>query len=111
MSWKPPNPQDNNYHSNFLDYTSALYRVAPVRFGYGLGMERFEQFRFLVPAVPLRRGFSVQFDREDGSGSGSWKMVPAVPVPRSVPSKNGSDGSGFLFQFGSWATLILFFRN
>ena len=48
-------------------------RVAPVRFGYGLGMERFERFRFLVPAVLLRRGFlcvSVQFNREDGSASG-----------------------------------------
>ena len=35
-------------------------------------MERFEQFRFSVPAVPLRRGVlcvSVQFNREDGSGS------------------------------------------
>ena len=55
-------------------------------------MERFERFRFSVPAVPLRRGFlcaSVQFSREDGSGSGfgSWKTVPAVPVPRSVPGK------------------------
>ena len=63
-----------------------------VRFGYGLGMERFERFRFSVPAVPLGRGFScvsVQFYREDGSGSvfGSWKTVPAVPVPRSVPAK------------------------
>ena len=30
---------------------------------------------------------SVQFSREAGSGSGfsSWKTVPAVPVPRSVP--------------------------
>ena len=55
-------------------------------------MERFERFRFSVPAVPRRRGFlcvSVQFSREDGSGSGfgSWKTVPAVPVPRSVPGK------------------------
>ena len=63
-----------------------------VRFGYGLGTERLEQFRFSVPAVPLRRGFwcvSIQFHREDGSGSGfgSWKTVPAVPVPRSVPAK------------------------
>ena len=46
-----------------------------------------------VPAVPLRRGVffcvSVQFSREDGSGSGfgSWKTVLAVPVPRSVPGK------------------------
>ena len=23
----------------------------------------------------------------DGSGFGSWKTVPAVPVPRSVPGK------------------------
>ena len=50
-------------------------------------------------AVPIfgsggssEKGFlcvSVQFDREDGSGSGfgSWKTVPAVPVPRSVPAK------------------------
>ena len=63
-----------------------------VRFGYGLGMERFERFRFLVLAVPLRRKFfsvSVQFTTEDGSSSGfgSWKTVPAVPVPRSVPGK------------------------
>ena len=55
-------------------------------------MERFERFRFSVPAVPLRRGFlcvSVQCNREDGSGSGlgSWKTVPAVPVPRWVPEK------------------------
>ena len=65
-------------------------RVAPVRFGYGLGMERFERFRFSVPAVPLMRRFlcaSVQFSREDGSGFGSWRTVPAVLVPRSVPGK------------------------
>ena len=30
---------------------------------------------------------SVQFSREGGSGFGSWKTVPAVPVPRSVPGK------------------------
>ena len=55
-------------------------------------MERFERFRLSVPAVPLGRGFlcvSAQLHREDGSGSGfgSWKTVPAVPVPRSVPAK------------------------
>ena len=66
--------------------------MAPVRFGYGSEMERFERFRFSVPAVPRRRGslrVSVQFSREDGSGSGfgSWKKVPAVPVSRSVPRK------------------------
>ena len=30
---------------------------------------------------------SVQLKREDGSSFGSWKTVPAVPVPRSVPGK------------------------
>ena len=84
MSWTPGGDQK----------VSAKNRVAPVRlrFGYGLGMERFERFRFSVPAVLLRRGclcFAAQFHREDGSGSGfgSWKTVPAVPVRRSVPAK------------------------
>ena len=64
--------------------------LGSVRFGYGLGMERFERFRFSVLAVPAKRGFlfvSVQFSTEDGSGFGSWKTVPAVSVPRSVPGK------------------------
>ena len=30
----------------------AEFRVAPVRFGYGRGVERFERFRFSVLAVP-----------------------------------------------------------
>ena len=63
-----------------------------VRFGYGLGMERFEPFRFSVLAVPLQRGFSVfqySLTERDTSGSsfGSWKTVPAVPVPLSVSGK------------------------
>ena len=33
--------------------------MAPVRFGCGLGMERFERFRFSVPAVPLGGGLCV----------------------------------------------------
>ena len=76
---------------------------APVRFGYGLGVEQLERFRFSVLAVPLRKGgscVSVQFSRkgrfrfqfrflEDNSGGyhsafGSWK--------------NGFDGSGFRFM-------------
>ena len=70
---------------------SGWPRLGSVRF-YSLGIERFQRFRFSVPAVPLRREFlcvSVQFHRGDGSGSGfgSWKTVPAVPVPRSVPAK------------------------
>ena len=49
---------------------------------------------------------SAQFHREDGwgSGFGSWKTVPAVPVPRPVPAKTVPAGSGFRFRFGSWAT-------
>ena len=41
-----------------------------------------------------------------GSGFGSRKTVPAVPVLLLVSGKNGSDGSGSRFQFGSWATLF-----
>ena len=48
---------------------------------------------------------SAQFHREDGSGFGSWKTVPAVPVPRSVPAKTVPtvpvSGSGSV----PWATL------
>ena len=79
-----------------------------VRFGYGSWMGRFERFRFSVLTVPFWKGFSsvsVLFTRKgrfrfrflkngsDGSGSSSgfWK--------------NGSDCSGFRFQFGSWAIL------
>ena len=47
-----------------------MFRVAPVRFGSVTvwGCERFERFRFSVPAVPLKEGgflcVSVQFNRE-----------------------------------------------
>ena len=63
-----------------------------VRFGYGSGVERFERFRFSVPAVPQQKRFSVfrySLTGKDGSGSGfgSWKTVPAVPVPLSVLGK------------------------
>ena len=67
---------------------------APVRFrfGYGLGMERFKRFRFSVLAVPLQKGFffsvfQCSLPGKDGSGFGSWKTVPAVPVPLSVSGK------------------------
>ena len=86
----------------------SQYREAPVRFGYGLEMERFKRFRFSVPAVPLQKGFfciSAQCNRkgrfrfrfrslENGSGgSGS-----AFGFRQNF---NGSDGSGFRFRFGS----------
>ena len=76
---------------------SGIYNIqggpGSVRFRYGLGVEQFERFRFSVPAVPLqKRVFSVfqyRFTGKDGSGSGfgSWKTVPAVPVPLSVSGK------------------------
>ena len=63
-------------------------RVAPVRFGSVTvwGWNGSSSSGFLVPAVPLRRGFlcvSAQLHREDGS----WKTVPSVSVRRSVPAK------------------------
>ena len=79
-----------------------------VRFGYSSGVERFERFRFSVPAVPLQKRFfcvSVQFNRkgrfrfrflENGSG-GSGSAFGF--------GKNGSDGSGSRFRFGSWSAL------
>ena len=75
-----------------IGYT--LYREAPVRFGSvtvwrwngssGSG-SRFRRFLF-------KKGFSVfqySLARKNGSGSGfgSWKTVPAVPVPLSVSGK------------------------
>ena len=59
-----------------------------VRFGSGLGVERFERFRFSVPAVLCKKGFSVlQYSLTGKDGFGSWKTVPAVPVPLSVSGK------------------------
>ena len=92
-------PKSGKMHGNFLlqsehasDCECSLRwnfrenREAPVRFGYGFGMERFKRFRFSVLAVPLQKGFSVFqciLTGKDGSGSGfgAWKTVPAVPVP------------------------------
>ena len=73
------------YKTNF--YLVIIQKNRLTAFLEDLGMERFERFRFSVPAVPLRRGslcVSVQLHREDGSGFGSWKTDP---VPRSVPAK------------------------
>ena len=55
------------FKNNLRKYRNDFHREAPVRFGYGLGVEGFERFRFSVLAVPLQKGFfcaSVQFDRE-----------------------------------------------
>ena len=71
-------------------------------------MERFKRFRFRFRWFLCKKGFSgLQYSLtgKDSSGFGSWKTVPAVPVSGSGFGKNGSDGSGFRFRFGSWATL------
>ena len=70
----------------FLIVNCTRTRVAPVRFGYGLGVERFEWFRFSVRAVPLQTGLfcvSVQFNRK-----GRFRL-------RFL--ENGSRGSGSAF--------------
>ena len=66
-----------------------------MRFGYSSGVERFEQFRFSVPAVPQqilsKTGFSlfsVQFDRK-----GRFRF-------RFRFLEHGSGGSGSAFGFG-----------
>ena len=51
----------------FSEKEEAQGGPGSVRFGYGSGVERFERFRFSVPAVPLQKGFffvSVQFNRK-----------------------------------------------
>ena len=75
-----------------------------VRFGYGLGMERFKRFRFSVLTVPLQKGFLSVFQYSvTGKEAAS---VPGKTVPAAFGfGKNDSDGSGFQFRFGSWATL------
>ena len=69
-------------------------------------MERFERFRFSVPAVPLQKGFSVfphMSTGRDGSGSGfgSGKNGSGGSSSAFGFEKNGSDSSGFRFWFGS----------
>ena len=56
-----------------LRFGDGAVRAVPV---FGSGGSSKEGFFLCV---------SVEFSREDGSSS--WKTVPAVPVPRSVPGK------------------------
>ena len=67
-------------------------------------MERFERFRFSVPAVPLSRGFFCVFSTISQERtvpvpvSVPGKTVPAVPVLLSVSGKTVPvSGSGFRF--------------
>ena len=88
-------------HSDSLDCKSG-FGLATV-WGWNSSSGSGSRFRRF-----LCGGFSVfQYRLEERdvscSGFGFRKTVPAVPVPRSVP---GSNGSGFRFRFGSWATLM-----
>ena len=74
--------------THLLCYSCRFWSMqgGPVRFGCGLGMERFERFRFSVLAVLLQKGFfcvSVQFNRK---GRFRFRFL-AVPVPLSVSGK------------------------
>ena len=67
--------------------------------GFGF---RFRRFLY------KKRFFSVfqySLTGKDGSGFGSWKTVPAVPVPLSVSGKTVPTVPVFRFRFGSRATL------
>ena len=93
---------------NFGNSQTSKDREAPVRFGSvtvwrwnGSSGSGFRFRRFLC-----KKGLSVfqhSLTGKDGSGSGfgSWKTVPAVPVPLSVSGKKRFHGSGFQFRFGS----------
>ena len=64
---------------------SGQSREAPVRFGYGLGVERFE--RFLLCKKGFFSVFQYSLTVKDGSCFGSWETVLAVPVPLLVSGK------------------------
>ena len=69
-------------------------------------MEGFERFRFSVLTVPLQKGVSVvQYSSTgragSGSGFGSWKTVPAVPVPVLISGKTVPTVPVSGFRFGS----------
>ena len=67
------------------EFPNARPGYGSVRFGYGLGVERY------VRAVPVF-GSSGCF--------GEWGLL----CFRSIAEGGRSDGSGFRFRFGSWAT-------
>ena len=88
------------FHSCYLESVFFLFSVClqrkmqggpgSVRFGYGLEMERFKRLRFSVLAVPLgifSPVFQYSLTGKNGSGFGSGKTGPAVPVPLSVSGK------------------------
>ena len=69
--------------------------MAPVQFGYGLYMERFELFRSLVLTVPPEKVSSCMplGRRGSASASGFWHNGSGGSVSPFGSWKNGSDGS------------------
>ena len=82
-------PRTFGEHFGKLKFNIPPRPRAPVRFGYGLGMEQFERFRFSVPAVPPQKGFSCVSGRfrfrflENGSGGSGSLSVSGKTVPVS----------------------------
>ena len=76
--------QSHYTHEIIILELAGLPRFGPVRYGSCMGW--FERFRFLVPTVPLWKGFSL-FEQEG-----------TVPVPVSVPEKR-FQRFRFLFRF------------
>ena len=60
--------------NSFDDAMVTKSRVAPVRFGYGLGVERFERFRvFSRSGGSSTKQYSLTGKDGSGSGFGSWR--------------------------------------
>ena len=93
-----------------LQQNPPKFRVAPVRFGsgirfgdgtvrvvpvFGSGGSSTEGVFVCFSTVSQRGRFRFRFLENGSGGSGST----------FGSCKNGSDGSGFRFRFGSWATL------
>ena len=88
---------------------AGIFRVVPVRFGYGLewfGSSgscfwfrwfRWREESFFLCFRTVQQKGKFQENGSGGSGVGSWE--------------NGSDGSGFRFPFGSCAKKIIFLQE
>ena len=80
-----------------------VYQAGPgsVWFGYGLGMERFERFRFSFPAVPLRRGVFLCFSTVSQGGRFRFRFLENGSGGSGSAFGSCENGSGFRFRFGS----------
>ena len=80
----------SHHFGGALTYLKRYHQGGPgsVRFGYGLGRDRFKRFRFSVLAVPLQNRFFVfqySLTGKNGSGFGSWETGSgSVPEPPCI---------------------------